>query len=155
MSKLTCTRRLTFCAGHRVLGHEGKCSNPHGHNYTVFITAEGNEENLDSIGRVIDFSVLKQKIGGWIEANWDHQFLIYEEDHSLISYAISGGWNKYILPENPTAENLAEYLLRVVCPLVLQGLGITVTKVVLYETENCSAEATLPPMLARLSWNLE
>ena len=34
--KLTCTRRLQFCAGHRVYGHESKCANVHGHNLAVF-----------------------------------------------------------------------------------------------------------------------
>lgn len=40
MTTITCTRRLQFCAGHRVLGHEGKCARPHGHNYTLFVTAK-------------------------------------------------------------------------------------------------------------------
>ena len=53
---ITCTRRIQFCAGHRVMGHEGKCRNLHGHNYVVFVTAQADE--LDSVGRVIDFSVL-------------------------------------------------------------------------------------------------
>ena len=48
---ITCTRRLTFCAGHRVLGHESKCAHPHGHNYVVYVTAEA--EQLDDVGRVM------------------------------------------------------------------------------------------------------
>lgn len=39
MSTISCTRRLTFAAGHRVWKHEGKCAHPHGHNYVVEVTA--------------------------------------------------------------------------------------------------------------------
>ena len=65
MIKKSCTRRIQFASGHRVLGHENKCRHIHGHNYVAFIHAEA--EQLDSIGRVIDFGVLKDKFGGWID----------------------------------------------------------------------------------------
>ena len=80
-------RRIQFCAGHRVKGHEGKCANVHGHNYVAYFHAESpsNQKNsLDEVGRVIDLSVLKTKIGGWIDENWDHRFLAYSEDDTLI-----------------------------------------------------------------------
>ena len=32
---LTVKRRIKFSAGHRLLGHGGKCENLHGHNYCV------------------------------------------------------------------------------------------------------------------------
>ena len=38
---------------------------------------------------------------------------------------------------------MANYLLHVVCPKVLEGTGVRVTGVVLWETENCSAEVGL------------
>lgn len=148
---INCTRRIQFCSGHRVMGHESKCAHLHGHNYVVEITATAE---LDSIGRVIDFSVLKERVGGWIETNWDHGFVLHEHDRtgmaamSCFSDEMSLG-NKaftqklYLMPMNPTAENMADYLLNIVCPKVLDGLGIVVTKVVVHETENCKAEATL------------
>ena len=66
---IECTRRIKFDAGHRVHLHESKCRNAHGHQYIVFIYATA--ENLDKLGRVIDFSVLKEKFHGWIDDNWD------------------------------------------------------------------------------------
>lgn len=139
MSQVTCTRRIQFCAGHRVVGHEGKCQNVHGHNYVAWITAEASD--LDGIGRVIDFSVLKEKVGGWIEKNWDHQFIaaVYDKE---VREALSA-WPVFTLPTNPTAENMAAFLLQQVCPKALLGTGVRVTKVVLDETENCSAEVSL------------
>ena len=44
----------TFSAGHALRGYKGKCENPHGHNYRVRVTVEG--EQLDSIGLLFDFS---------------------------------------------------------------------------------------------------
>ena len=49
----------------------------------------------------------------------------------------------YVLPYNPTSENMATYLLREVCPKLLAGKGVTATKVVLWESEESFAEASL------------
>jgi 6-pyruvoyltetrahydropterin/6-carboxytetrahydropterin synthase len=140
--KPTCTRRIQFCAGHRVAGHENKCRNLHGHNYVVFFEAEADE--LDAVGRVIDFGALKENIGGWIDDNWDHGFILGEEDHQ--ARAVIGGMagqKQFLLPMNPTAEWMADYLLYEVCPAVLEGTGVIVRKVVLWETENCYATAEI------------
>lgn len=136
-------RKIHFCAGHRVLNHESKCANAHGHNYVAWFYAES--DGLDNIGRVIDFSVLKEKIGKWIDFHWDHTFLIYKEDIELLrcSQALERNKTIFICEFNPTAENMADYLLRVVCPKVLHGTGVIVTKIELYETENCKVEVTL------------
>lgn len=136
-------RKLHFCAGHRVLGHESKCATPHGHNYFIFLTAEADE--LDHLGRIIDFSVLKEKMGGWIEQNWDHTFLIYEKDEALIAALNSVQAQKapYICPFNPTAENMADYLLTEIAPRLFNETPVRITKVMVQETDNCFAEASL------------
>jgi len=142
---ITVSRKITFCAGHRLVAHEGHCSHLHGHNYTAFFQA-GNRDGgeLDSVGRIIDFSVLKERLGGWIDKNWDHSFILWREDFEAIA-ALKTIFNQpvFLLDENPTAENLAEYLLRVVGPEVLLGSSVTLLKVTLWETENCFAEAAL------------
>jgi 6-pyruvoyltetrahydropterin/6-carboxytetrahydropterin synthase len=142
-SKIKCIRKLHFCAGHRVLNHEGKCATPHGHNYNAHIYAEADQ--LDDLGMVIDFSVLKEKVGAWIETHWDHNFLVFEEDLALIQAlkGVGGKKTTFICPFNPTAENLAHYLLHKICPEQLQGTNVQVTKVVLYESENCYVEAEI------------
>lgn len=135
-------RRLTFCAGHRVHGHETKCQYPHGHNYVVHVTAEALR-SLDGIGRVIDFSVLKEKLGTWIDTNWDHAFIFWKQDEELLRiYAERLLWKHYILPSNPTAENMAAYLLNVICPSLFEGYPIAITRIMIEETENCQAEVT-------------
>lgn len=148
----TCTRRLQFCCGHRVKDHESKCAHLHGHNYVVEITARAAQ--LDAVGRVIDFSVLKARVGGWIEDMWDHGFVLWNRDDDAISalrmfsrtrQISEPKWSQklYLMPTNPTAENMADYLLREICPTVLKDTGVVVSKVVVRETENCWAEASL------------
>ncbi len=179
---IDCSRRIQFCAGHRVMGHESKCAHLHGHNYVVWLRAEidrsitgadvqaggdryadavrRNAEGVDPIGRVVDFSVLKAKVGQWIEDNWDHGFLYHHADRATIAAldamnaamiedgAKPGntpwcGQKRFAMPYNPTAENIARYLLEVVGPMTLDGLGVRLVEVSVDETENCSANATL------------
>jgi len=143
MANIQAVRRIQFCAGHRVLGHEGKCANMHGHNYVAFFHAEAT--GLDAVGRVIDFSVMKEKLGGWVDEHWDHGFVFHEKDDELRTLFESQlkGHKHYAMPENPTAENMGAYLLHSVGPKQLEGTGVRLVKVVIWETENCFAEVTV------------
>jgi 6-pyruvoyltetrahydropterin/6-carboxytetrahydropterin synthase len=140
---ITCIRRLEFDYGHRVYKHESKCRHTHGHRGVVEVTAQA--PGLDDLGRIIDFSVLKEKIGGWIDENWDHNFIVFRNDTALVAALthVEEGKKPFIADWNPTAENMGEYLLRVVCPKVLEGTRVQVTKVRLWETPNGSAECVL------------
>jgi len=137
---ITITRYHDFSAGHRVLGHEGKCAFLHGHNYRVHFTCRSDE--LDSVGRVIDFSVVKELLCRWLEHHWDHKFLAYESDMSMNLLADHGELADSSIvwvPFNPTAENMAMYLVEDVGPRLLEGSGVVLTKVVVEETRKCSA----------------
>ena len=139
-------RRIHFSAGHRLVGHEGACASLHGHNYVVFIHAKGE---LDAVGRVIDFAVLKERVGGWILENWDHGFIVAAHDvdtqRALTAFS-SGGLSQkiFVLDRNPTAENMAQFLALEVSPRVLAGTSVRVAKIVVQETENCFAECVVP-----------
>jgi 6-pyruvoyltetrahydropterin/6-carboxytetrahydropterin synthase len=143
MSRVSAVRRLQFCAGHRVHRHESKCRHLHGHNYVAFFHAEA-EDGLDALGRVIDFGVLKSRLMPWLESNWDHGMIVWREDVEAIAALRAVGEQKlFLLEANPTAENMALHLLHEVGPRVLEGTGVTIRKVVLWETENCYTEAEL------------
>ena len=137
---ISCVRKIYFCYGHRVKDHESKCANLHGHNAVVWVHA--TSDSLDALGRVVDFSVLKEKVGGWIHDNWDHNTVVFEKDRDLLEALekVDSPKKAFILDNNPTAENMAEYLLREVAPKVLEGTGVEVTKIVFWETENCFVE---------------
>lgn len=136
------TRRIQFCAGHRVPLHESKCRNPHGHNYVAFLTAEASR--LDEAGRVIDFGALKERFGDWIECNWDHGTVIQSSDREMNSAlraleGVAGFAPKvYRMHLAPTAENMALELLGLGEDL-LAGTGCRLVEVTLWETENCYA----------------
>ncbi len=140
---ITCTRKLEFDYGHRVHNHESKCGTCHGHRGVAEVTAQA--EQLDSIGRIIDFSVIKEKIGQWIDLHWDHTMIIYDQDIETLKAMrqIPRFKEPFEASWNPTAENMAKYLLLEVCPRELKGTGVLVTKIRLYETPNCYAEAVL------------
>ena len=135
---IECTRRLKFDAGHRVHLHESKCRNAHGHQYIVYIHATA--KYLDDLGRIVDFSVLKEKFGSWIDEHWDHGFIYFEEDEEMkFALEMIVGQKKFALPYNPTAENLAKYLFEVVAPEQMKDSSISISKVVVWETENAFA----------------
>lgn len=131
-----CTRRLEFDAAHRVMLHESKCKNLHGHRYVAEVTCAAPV--LDSLGRVVDFSVIKQAIGGFIDERWDHGTIVNEEDLDLIELCRRNDWRLYTMKGNPTAENMAVELLEVGRKLLPEG--ITLVSVRLYETPNCWSE---------------
>lgn len=149
----TATRYHDFSAGHRVAGHESKCAFLHGHNYRVHFTCAAE---LDRVGRVLDFSALKTILCDWLEENWDHRFLAWKDDsfmqilmgasaaHDDFQSDSHGTMRKSIVwvPFNPTAENMAQYLLREIGPAMLPS-NVSLIKVVVDETRKCSASAEL------------
>lgn len=145
--KLTATRRLQYAIGHRVYGHEGKCKHLHGHNFVFYLTARARpgattHSGLDNVGRVIDFGVLKRLFGDWLELFWDHGTILWEGDEEAqAALRMIGGQKLFLLPSNPTAENLAAYLLTEVGPTLLAGTDVELVKVRVFETENGIAEA--------------
>lgn len=131
---LSITRRLEFDAGHRLLKHEGKCRNYHGHRYSVEATIlTGNP--LDETGMVVDFAVVKEKLGGWLDTFWDHGMLLQKGD-PLLAFCESEALKYFELDRPPTAEVLAEELWRQTSLLFNTGdVHIRV-----YETPNCWAD---------------
>jgi 6-pyruvoyltetrahydropterin/6-carboxytetrahydropterin synthase len=143
MVQLSIMRRIKFCAGHRLLGHEGKCRHFHGHNYVADFYVTGSKQ--DAVGRVIDFSLLKKKLKGWIDDHWDHAMVLWDADENALAAAKQvQPCRIYELPYNPTAENMARYLLEVAAPVILSDTGAQAIKVVLWESDECFAEVALP-----------
>lgn len=137
--QLTIMRRIKFCAGHRLFGHGGKCEHFHGHNYMADFFVTG--DRVDAVGRVIDFADLKARVKGWIDEHWDHSFLIFDQDQNArAALEMVQPKRLFLLPYNPTAENMARYLLEEMCPKVLAGSGARAVRVRLWETDESYAE---------------
>lgn len=150
---ITAERYHDISCGHRVFGHESKCAHLHGHNYRVHFTVAPRvsmsqciglpEANgLDEVGRVLDFSVIKSELCMWLEDQWDHKFLVWDQDpwaRPLAELDRAVVWT----PFNPTAENMAKYLVEVVAPVQLAGTGCVLIACRIEETRKCSAAFTL------------
>jgi len=130
---------------HRIPRHESKCRAFHGHRYAAEITCAIPE--LDALGRVVDFGVVKQRVGGWVDTHWDHTAILMRGDDdpgaiAMIEANARLGRPVYLLDEPPTAENVVAELARVSAEL-LADTGVTVVRIRLWETPNGSAEWTL------------
>lgn len=130
------TRKHEIHCGHRVVGHEGKCRNLHGHAYVFHFTCEA--DRLDTLGRVVDFGVIKSVLCQWLEDNWDHRMLIWDRDPWLADLRAIDD-SIVAVPFNPTAENMAAHMVRVVGPALLKDVGVRLARVHLEETSKCSA----------------
>lgn len=140
---ISATRYHDISCGHRVFGHESKCAHLHGHNYRVHFMCSAPD--LDEVGRVIDFSVMKEKLCMWLEDHWDHKFLVWQEDTWGADLSIMDP-TVVVLPFNPTAEKMADYLLRFIAPVQLVGTGVRCAMVRVEETRKCSAAASFPSL---------
>ena len=140
MATITATRYHDFSTGHRVYGHESKCAHLHGHNYRIHLTVEA--EQLDTVGRVMDFSVIKTLLAEWLEENWDHKFLVWEKDPFASTLKTLDTDGTVIVNFNPTAENMGQYLIDIVGPAQLVDTGVTLVNVDIEETRKCSVKVS-------------
>ena len=82
-----------FEAAHRVAGYPGKCDRLHGHSWVVEAEVQGKE--LDELGMLVDFKVIKKALQEVLES-FDHCYL-----NELAPFKAG---------LNPTAENLARII---------------------------------------------
>ncbi len=114
-----------FSSAHQLRGYKGKCENLHGHNYKIEIYARGSE--LDNIGLLVDFGELKEAADE-VVAYLDHRNIneLPPFDEEL----------------NPSAENLARYILERVASRVGDE-RVRVYKVRCFETPTSVATYTV------------
>jgi 6-pyruvoyltetrahydropterin/6-carboxytetrahydropterin synthase len=113
-----------FSSGHYLRNYRGKCENPHGHNYRVFVTLIGQE--LDEAGMLLDFKLLKQVMRPTVD------YL----DHRMIN-----DLEPFVAELNPSAENLAMYFYRQTSQQLTEMTGgrVRVKDCTLYETDTSFA----------------
>ena len=108
-----------FSAAHRLRNYKGKCENLHGHNWKVEVIVEG--ENLDKIGLLIDFGILRKKLKE-VLATLDHKNL-----NSI----------PFFRKNNPTSENIAVYIYKNLERVL--DKKIRIKEIVVWENEKQSA----------------
>jgi 6-pyruvoyltetrahydropterin/6-carboxytetrahydropterin synthase len=101
------TQEIDFCYGHRLLNYDGKCRFLHGHNGKAVIVLEAPA--LDHRGMLMDFTDIRKQITAWIESNLDHRMILNEAD-PVVSYLSQQAEPLFLMPVNPTAENIAKVI---------------------------------------------
>lgn len=101
MPNVRVTRKVHFSAGHQLRDPDldadrnralfGGCANPHGHNYDLYVTVEGEVD--PRTGYAFDLGRLKALL---------HTFVVDDVDHADLNADVA--WLRDV---NPTAENVA------------------------------------------------
>lgn len=141
------TREIGIDAGHRVTNHHSKCSNLHGHRYTIQATVRGHLATAGSIEGMaggMDFGFIKEEMMAAIDAPCDHALILWAGDPLLAtlikkkdaiidiecrdalppsaaivfdSPATHCG-KMYVIGSVPTAENLAAHWFDILTPRI-------------------------------------
>lgn len=124
----------SFDSAHFLKGYEGKCSNIHGHRWTVEVTVASEEvaEEGQIRGMVVDFRTLKDDLKELAD-ELDHSFVIEEGSlkEKTKEALLEEEFRIVELPFRPTAENLAEYFFD-----EMEDKDYQVVLVKVYETPN-------------------
>lgn len=96
-------RPIRISAGHRLLPHEGKCSQPHGHNYEIAVEVTGT---LGPDGWVVDKGAVTAVIN-----EWDHHFLLQRGDPLITAFEQSGDGDAVILLDHPPTAEVMGFVL--------------------------------------------
>ena len=103
----------SFSAAHRLRHYDGPCHDLHGHTWKAVFIIEGP---VQQDGMVCDFKVIKKLLDDQLP---DHRFLNDEV-------------------ENPTAENLAQYLFKKAGEKLAEK-GLKLKALEIWESENAAA----------------
>lgn len=106
------SKRMEIAGAHKLdLSYKSKCSNLHGHNWIVTVYCRASKLNQD--GMVADFTKIKEMVHDKL----DHQYL-----NSVVSF-------------NPTAENMAAWIVRILNSQLLFNTSAECYKVEVQESE--------------------
>lgn len=169
---ITATRYHDFSCAHRAVGVLDKCGNIHGHNYRVHFECASITGDLSKdTGRAVDFSVINYVLCQWLESNWDHKLLLWDQDPLYLEYDaaltrvepdpaqrawIIGTGSEWLnvlidsvesVPFNTSTENMADYLLVKGNDLLLP-YGARLHSVRIDETRKCGVVAVSATILA-------
>lgn len=103
----------SFSSAHHLPKYEGPCHDLHGHTWKAVFIIEGP---VHEDGMVCDFKVVKKLLDSFLP------------DHQLLNELL----------ENPTAENLAQYLFDKISPELAKS-GLKLKTLEIWESDNAAA----------------
>jgi 6-pyruvoyltetrahydropterin/6-carboxytetrahydropterin synthase len=140
LHQFSITRTYRFCAAHRLHTDQlspdlnqkifGKCNNPngHGHNYTIFVTVQG--ELAPPSGLITDVDALDRLVQESIVERFDHQHLNFDPAFEYVT---------------TTGENLARLVWDILVDRIpsgrLEKIGVLETRDNFFEYSGIPEEA--------------
>ncbi|MBN1823928.1 MAG: 6-carboxytetrahydropterin synthase QueD [Endomicrobiales bacterium] len=121
MAKYTVSIIRDFSSAHALRGYKGRCEKLHGHNWKVKVSLSSRK--LNRLGMVEDFTLMKRKLDGILD-RLDHRYINETPPFTKM---------------NPTAENLAFYILGEFKAAV--SGPVKVESVEVWESDTSSAKA--------------
>jgi len=110
VAKIRITKAYKFDMAHALPGHDGLCSNIHGHSYELLVTLIGepiDDAGSPKYGMVIDFKDLKKIIKGLIVDELDHTLVIRKDAQEDLIKVLKKNYERIILVDyQPTSENM-------------------------------------------------
>lgn len=104
------TKKFTFDMAHALYGHDGPCSNIHGHTYVLYITLKGrtvNDVDNPKYGMVMDFSDLKKIVQQQVINFFDHSLVLNADSPHADLRSITGHFEKvHFVKYQPSCENM-------------------------------------------------
>lgn len=110
MAKIRITKAYKFDMAHALPGHDGLCSNIHGHSYELLVTLIGEpigDADSPKYGMVIDFKDLKRIIKGLIVNELDHSLIMRKDAPEDLLGLMKKNYERIIeVDYQPTSENM-------------------------------------------------
>lgn len=109
--KIRLTKKFQFNAAHFLEGYEGKCSELHGHTYTLYVTVVG-EPNTNrqspTFGMVMDFVELKDIVNREVVSRLDHSLIVKDSGTGgELADFLSAKFDRIVrVGYQPTSENM-------------------------------------------------
>jgi 6-pyruvoyltetrahydropterin/6-carboxytetrahydropterin synthase len=123
----------------RLSGYGGRQGRLHGHNLGITLgVVRDDAGSLDSLGRVAGLPVVRNRLCRWLDDEWHYRTLLWVHD-PILERLRDIDDSIIALPCNPTAENLARYLVEVVGYREFAGTGLRLASCTVQETTDCSA----------------
>lgn len=117
MKKVTIVKEFSWDMAHMLAGHDGLCSNLHGHTYRMQVEVSRLDGGVSqkcgsSQGMVVDFKDLKDIVKSKIIKPMDHCFMYWKDstddvEHEIAKLLKKSGKKVVEVSYRPTAEEMA------------------------------------------------
>ena len=143
MSTIRISKEFSFEMAHVLEGHDGTCSQIHGHSYRLFVTIQGRPSDNPAdpkCGMVMDFGLLKSLVNQVVISKYDHAFVMrcHAGNAAFVDSVKSKFHGFHHVDFQPTCENLVACFAALIREKLPEGVRLHSVR--LHETSTSFAE---------------